>query len=73
MNIVFIIGYTIFCFLVAFAGRNTRIGFVGILIFSIFMTPLVVALLIVLLQPVKKKKKVKKKVKKSKEENASES
>ena len=61
MNIVFIVAYATFCLLVAFAGRRTRIGFFGVLIFSIFMTPLLVAILIVFFQPDPYKAKRKKK------------
>jgi len=63
MNIALIIIYVTFCLLVAYAGRNTRIGFFGVLIFSVFMTPLLVAILIVFFQPTKKKRKKKTKVK----------
>jgi uncharacterized membrane protein len=68
MNIILIITYVLFCLLVAFAGRKARIGFVGVLIFSIFMTPLLVAILIMLFGSGKKKKKKKKKSKKDGEE-----
>lgn len=57
MNIILIITYIVFCLLVAIAGRKTRIGFFGILACSIFMTPLVVAILVVLFQPKSKPKK----------------
>lgn len=59
--IVLIVIYALFCILVAIAGRNTRIGFSGALLFSIFMTPLLVAILIMLFQKTKTTRKVKKK------------
>ncbi len=49
--------YLIFCVLVAYAGRQVAIGFWGVLVMSIFLTPLLTAILIVILRPRSKKKK----------------
>lgn len=57
MQIVIIAVYITFCVLVAWAGRRTFAGFVGVLILSIILTPLFTAFLLLLFrQRVKKKK-----------------
>ena len=50
-RLVVILIYLFFCWLVAYGGKHTRLGFYGVLIVSIFLTPLVVAIFIVLFQP----------------------
>lgn len=50
--------YIIFCFLVAYIGRDVKIGFWGVLVMSIFLTPLLMAILILLLRPKAKTKKL---------------
>ncbi|MCO6487092.1 MAG: hypothetical protein J5I98_01680 [Phaeodactylibacter sp.] len=54
-RLVAIIVYLFFCWLVAYGGRRTRLGFYGVLIVSILITPLVSAISIVLFQPRKRK------------------
>lgn len=48
--------YLAFCLLVAFSGRKVRIGFWGVLVLSILITPLIAAILIVILRPKLKEK-----------------
>lgn len=54
-RLVVILIYLLFCWLVAYSGKYTRLGFYGVLIVSIFITPLVAAIFIVLFQPRKRK------------------
>ncbi len=51
MGILFLIVYLAFCILVAYAGRQARLGFFGILILSVLVTPLIAAILLVLFSP----------------------
>ena len=53
---VFVAFYLTFCLIVAFLGRKVSIGFWGVLIMSIFLTPLLTAIFIVLFRPKAKKK-----------------
>lgn len=55
MGIVFILVYAIFCLLVAWAGRNSVMGFFGVLVLSIFVTPLLTAILLALFRQRRKK------------------
>ncbi|MCB0588287.1 MAG: hypothetical protein KDD06_23545 [Phaeodactylibacter sp.] len=55
MGIVFILVYAIFCLLVAWGGRNSVIGFFGVLVLSIFVTPLVTAVLLVVFRQRRKR------------------
>jgi len=48
--------YAFFCLLVAYVGRDAVVGFLGVLLFSIFATPLLAAILILLLRPGDKRK-----------------
>jgi hypothetical protein len=48
MYFLFILVYLLFCLLVAFAARQTRLGFVGALILSILITPLLTAIFAIL-------------------------
>jgi len=59
MELVYIILYGAFCLLVAYAGKHVRIGFFGLLILSIFLTPLAVAILVFILEP--RRSRIKKK------------
>jgi uncharacterized membrane protein YhaH (DUF805 family) len=43
--------YAVLCVLVAFYGRGTRLGFWGVLLLSVLVTPLVVVIGLVLLAP----------------------
>lgn len=43
--------YALLCLLVAFRGRHTQLGFLGTLIASVFLTPILVFLAVVLLSP----------------------
>ncbi|MCB9040570.1 MAG: hypothetical protein H6557_28420 [Lewinellaceae bacterium] len=54
-RLVLIFIYLLLCWLVAFGGKHTRLGFYGVLIVSILLTPLAVAIFIVLFQPRRKK------------------
>ena len=54
--LILLLFYFGFCFAVAYAGRNVTIGFWGVLVMSIFFTPLVTALFIVVLRPKYKKR-----------------
>ncbi len=58
--VLIVVLYILFCLLVSFLGRKTKIGFFGVLIASILITPLVVAILIVFFQGIGKKLKKKK-------------
>jgi len=49
--------YVFFCVLVALAARNVAIGFWGVLVLSIFITPLLAAIFVLILKPKPKKKK----------------
>ena len=49
--------YLIFCFLVAYAGRDAFMGFIGIFFLSILITPLLTAILVILIRPKAEKKK----------------
>ena len=51
MDVILIAIYLFFCWAVAYAGKNTRLGFWGVLLLSIFLTPLLIAIFIVLFQP----------------------
>lgn len=55
-RIVVVFIYLVFCWLVAHAGRRTRLGFFGVLFVSIFITPLVAAIFMVLFQPQRRRK-----------------
>jgi hypothetical protein len=48
MQLIFLLVYAGLSLLVAYAGRHTRVGFLGLLIFSLLLTPLVTAVLTVL-------------------------
>lgn len=61
MFVVLLSIYLTFCVLVAWSARNVAIGFWGVLILSIFLTPLLTAILAVIFSPQSKKKKKKKK------------
>lgn len=54
-RLVAIFVYLLFCWLVAYGGKHTRLGFYGVLIVSILITPLVAAIFIVLFQPRRRK------------------
>ena len=54
-RLVLIFIYLLLCWLVAFGGKHTRLGFYGVLIVSILLTSLAVAIFIVLFQPRRKK------------------
>ncbi|MCB0564412.1 MAG: hypothetical protein H6573_15255 [Lewinellaceae bacterium] len=56
MYIVSILVYAIFCLLVAWAGRYSVMGFFGVLVLSIFVTPLLTAILFVLFQQQRRRK-----------------
>lgn len=56
MGLILLIIYLVFCWFVAYAGRRTRLGFFGLLILSVFITPLVAAIFMVLFQPQRRKK-----------------
>ena len=57
MLTIFLIIYILFCLLVASAAKNVTIGFWGVLIMSIFLTPLLTAILVLILRPQPKEKK----------------
>lgn len=59
MHILILSVYILFCLLVAWAGRRTFAGFVGVLIFSVFLTPLLTAVLVILFRGKVKKKTIK--------------
>lgn len=44
--------YFVLCFLVAFYGRHTKLGFVGVLCASIFFTPLICFVALLLVSPI---------------------
>lgn len=48
--ILLIVIYVFFAFLVAYSGKNVVIGFWGVFIMSLLLTPLITAILIVLLR-----------------------
>jgi len=50
MGFIFLIVYLTFCLLVAKAAKNTAIGFLGVLLASIFLTPLLTAIMVLLLR-----------------------
>lgn len=50
--------YLSFCILVAYVGRRAFIGFWGVFVMSILLTPLLTAILIVLLRPRRRKKRL---------------
>lgn len=54
---VLVTTYITFCLIVAFLGRNVSIGFWGVLILGVLLTPLTPAILILLFKPKAKKKK----------------
>lgn len=49
--------YLFFCFLVARAAKNVTIGFFGVFVFSIFLTPLLAAIVVLIFKGKAKKKK----------------
>ncbi len=49
--------YLIFCFLVAYIGRDAFMGFFGVFILSILITPILAAILIILVRPKPERKK----------------
>jgi hypothetical protein len=56
MQLLLLLAYVGLCLLVAYAGRDTKVGFWGLLLFSVLLTPLVTAILTVLFRPRRKKK-----------------
>lgn len=54
---VLVTTYIVFCLLVAYLGRNVSIGFGGVLILGVLLTPLTPAILILLFKPKAKRKK----------------
>lgn len=54
---VLVTTYIVFCLLVAYLGRNVSIGFWGILILGVLLTPLTPAILTLLFKPKAKRKK----------------
>lgn len=57
-NYVFIGVYLVFCLIIALLGRNVLVGFWGVLVISIFLTPLLTAILILFFKPKLRKKKL---------------
>ena len=55
---VFAGSYIAFCFIIAYLGREVFIGFWGVLILSVFFTPLLTAILILIFRPKPKKSKL---------------
>ena len=53
---LYITVYVFFCILVALAARNVAIGFWGVLVLSIFITPILTTILVLILKPKKKKR-----------------
>jgi len=51
MGTLFCLFYFVFCLLVAYVGRNTSIGFWGILALCILFSPLLVAIVMVVIRP----------------------
>ena len=43
--------YVLFCLLLAFVGRKTRVGAFGIFLLSVIFTPLVVGLVFAIVRP----------------------
>lgn len=43
--------YVVVCFLVAYFGRNTRIGYWGTFLLSLLLTPLVTIVAVIILGP----------------------
>ncbi|MFN0217079.1 MAG: hypothetical protein ACKVT2_22715 [Saprospiraceae bacterium] len=58
MFFLFILIYLLFCLLVAFAASRSRLGFVGALILSVIITPLLTAIFVSLYDKRKIKRKV---------------
>jgi hypothetical protein len=56
MQLLLLLAYAGLCLLVAYAGRDTKVGFWGLLLFSVLLTPLVTAVLTVLFRPRRRKK-----------------
>jgi hypothetical protein len=50
MSFILILVYLGFCVLVAYGGRASRVGFLGVLFLSVFFTPLLTAILVLLFQ-----------------------
>lgn len=57
MHIILLLFYISFCVLVAYAARNVTIGFWGVLLMSLFLTPLLTAILIIILRPKVRRRK----------------
>lgn len=53
----FLMVYLFFCILVANVAKDVAIGFWGVLIMSMLLTPLLTGILVLLLKPKPKKKK----------------
>jgi hypothetical protein len=54
MSFILILVYLGFCILVAYGGRDSRVGFLGVLFLSVFFTPLLTAIMLLLFQTRKK-------------------
>jgi len=56
---LYIAVYVFFCVLVALAARNVAIGFWGVLVLSLLITPLLTVIFVLILKPKPKPKKKK--------------
>lgn len=57
MLILILSVYLFFCLLVASAAKNVTVGFWGVLVISILLTPILTAILVLVLRPKPNKKK----------------
>ena len=51
MSMVMITIYIILCILLAFVGRRTRVGAIGVFLLALLFTPLAVGLVLAVLRP----------------------
>jgi hypothetical protein len=51
MNLIYVGAYALACLIVAYYGRKSRLGFLGLLLLTPFLTPLIVFVGLLLLSP----------------------